>query len=556
MTKRNLAFNINLALFSMLGLLAIGLCLTSLIFYLIAYNSKLSNFYEKIRYNFSNLGEYSKIDPILKKSQQFCLFVTQNPSGDKYKRRTLDANLSELLHPVAIKSLSREDLIDVGVKYLENSKELSKFVVDNHLKIQEYCRKIQASIPPSNVEYSILEITIRDLLSVFSAIVHLHKNQKMKFEEIRKSPLLHDIFDSVYCQRIPPEHVEEFRKYSKINSLHHESSINIDYEENVVVIGSWKLSRRPEQLDFQESEVTKVFFATRAILHSEQFLTAHGLYFCDADWLNEMQDLMKNHPFTDAWRIAFLSKLRTLQSRKEYCTELKKRNFNFGDMNPELSSNQSTSFQAPIFLVPKLRLWLSYLCKSAILRRPILFFGPLGHGRTATIQAFAFLRNSKFQSIQITPESSEMNLIGGMQPDAEELMKWKPGIVTLAAQRGSVLCLDSISSGEASFLERLNPLLETPPVLVVEGNTNNVLNGNYNIPVSDYFAVVSTMSSTANDQNQLTAALINRHLIIRSNESEVSSWFEENGILNVSQSKARELIHNASSLFYCFEFYL
>jgi MoxR-like ATPase len=85
-----------------------------------------------------------------------------------------------------------------------------------------------------------------------------------------------------------------------------------------------------------------------------------------------------------------------------------------------------------------------------------LLTGPLGTGKTAAIRVFAALRGCEFHSVQVTPDTSESTLIGGMQPDSEKLISWSPGIVTRAALDGATLCLDAISSGNAALLERLN----------------------------------------------------------------------------------------------------
>lgn len=68
-------------------------------------------------------------------------------------------------------------------------------------------------------------------------------------------------------------------------------------------------------------------------------------------------------------------------------------------------------------------------------------------------------------------------------------MVWADGVVTAAYKSGSWLCLDGLGEAEASVLERLNPLLESPSIWVLteQGATEK-------LPCKSSFRFVATMT--------------------------------------------------------------
>lgn len=455
----------------------------------------------------SDFGEFVHRHP------QFCLFATQNPSGEKYQRESLDSNLSTLLHKVPFEPMGKQDFLDIGYKKLAGAPQaLVEFLVDWHLKMCKFSVDIQKSLPPASPESSILEVTVRDYLSVIKAIQHISEaGQSVDLLD----PRLSEILDAVYLQRIPSDSLDGAPELpSKIDDLFTDTPIYVESTERVV-FGNWALRRKPEVLEECDELTIKVHRETCKALLSADFIADHGLYFCDSSWALQCSKLASETSIAYAWRVCYLAKLRA-PARERLCKSLDIIASILPNRNPELSCAESASavVDAPVFLTSSVRRRLHYLAISSIVRRPLLIGGHLGSGKTAVIRSFALLRGCTFRSVQITPDASENTLIGGMQPDPTNLMSWMPGVVTKAAKEGSVLCLDAISRGNADLLERLNPLLETPPVLVVEGHPSS--EGDYNVAVSEYFSVASTISPLPpSQQSQLTAALASRHLVVR-----------------------------------------
>jgi midasin len=91
-------------------------------------------------------------------------------------------------------------------------------------------------------------------------------------------------------------------------------------------------------------------------------------------------------------------------------------------------------------------------------KEPILMVGETGCGKTTAAQ---LLSEGKLLSINCHERTETSDLLGTIRPNADGSFFWQDGIVVQAMKNGSKLLIDEISLASDSFLERLNPLLES-----------------------------------------------------------------------------------------------
>jgi len=133
---------------------------------------------------------------------------------------------------------------------------------------------------------------------------------------------------------------------------------------------------------------------------------------------------------------------------------------------------------APFVLTPRAtQTWrlISTAISSSESQEPILVVGPNGCGKTSVIQALASMLQQAVEGCFLTPESEPSDLVGQQLPTDVSgpglaRIQWTDGVVTKAYKHGSWLLLDNLAQAEACVLERLNPLLEQPPVWLLTEN--------------------------------------------------------------------------------------
>lgn len=95
---------------------------------------------------------------------------------------------------------------------------------------------------------------------------------------------------------------------------------------------------------------------------------------------------------------------------------------------------------------------------------PVFITGPSGNGKTLSIEQVCALLGREYVCASMTPETDEGDLLGNYVL-IDNQMVWRDGIVTVAARRGAVLCLDEIDYG-AQNLSCLQRVLEGKPFLL------------------------------------------------------------------------------------------
>lgn len=100
---------------------------------------------------------------------------------------------------------------------------------------------------------------------------------------------------------------------------------------------------------------------------------------------------------------------------------------------------------------------------------PVYITGLSGNGKTTTIEQACAENNREFFRVNITPETSEDDLLGGFRLIGGETV-WVDGPVIVAMKRGGILLLDEVDLGTVKIM-CLQPVLEGKPIFLKKTNT-------------------------------------------------------------------------------------
>eukprot|EP00854_Cymbomonas_tetramitiformis_P001994 gene1994-2679_t len=103
----------------------------------------------------------------------------------------------------------------------------------------------------------------------------------------------------------------------------------------------------------------------------------------------------------------------------------------------------------------------------------LLVVGRSGCGKSLAARVLGELLGWRVSTACMTSETTSATLVGQLQPCCATTegingpaggIKWHDGVVSAAYKAGSWLILDNLDQAEPAVVERLNPVLETPPV--------------------------------------------------------------------------------------------
>lgn len=100
---------------------------------------------------------------------------------------------------------------------------------------------------------------------------------------------------------------------------------------------------------------------------------------------------------------------------------------------------------------------------------PVYVTGLSGNGKTTTFEQVCAELSREFFRVNITPETSEDDLLGGFRLVNGETV-WVDGPVIVAMKRGGILLLDEVDLGTVKIM-CLQPVLEGKPVFLKKTNT-------------------------------------------------------------------------------------
>ncbi|TNF22652.1 MAG: hypothetical protein EP329_28345, partial [Deltaproteobacteria bacterium] len=146
---------------------------------------------------------------------------------------------------------------------------------------------------------------------------------------------------------------------------------------------------------------------------------------------------------------------------------------------------------------------LLHVAECVELREPCLLEGPTSVSKTSVVEYLAMLLGQPLVRLNLNGQTDTGELIGRFVPSdagaddaraaAGPAWRWQDGLVIKAMRHGWWLLLDELNLAEPQILERLNPVLERHPSLVVTEHDNAVIGGR-GAPVHPRFRIFATMN--------------------------------------------------------------
>ena len=461
----------------------------------------------------------------LPRHKDFRLFATQNPNTGlfKGKRETLSASLLDRFIPIIFNDFTRQEYQEIVKHKMEVSDNaVAEIMVKFHFRIKEM---IHSAINPFPEQESYSVISIRELIKwvehynsssssssssksskdaclvweawcIYGARFR-HKGRNMIVTVLKEYWPEVDIFAVDWTAT--PIHNSNAAEVQRCISIGNHSQISSNY---VSAHGS---------ADFNQNVMGKVDRTHDAIvdlLTSYDIMSQYGLYQIDERWKNEWSDACKEYPeeeFGAVGAAVYTSKVRS-KALQETILRIFTEQLAIS-CDKLLQEDIQSELETPFVLTPRVLFLWKQIIHSLTIKTPTLIIGPEGCGKSEAVLALAYLLGNNISTICITPETETSALIGQFVP-SERFTEWYDGGVTEAFKGGWAL-LDNINNADAEVLERLNPILEQPPHLILtEKGETDVIE-----PSNDYrlFATMTPPEKgILHSGSELSPALYNR----------------------------------------------
>jgi hypothetical protein len=129
---------------------------------------------------------------------------------------------------------------------------------------------------------------------------------------------------------------------------------------------------------------------------------------------------------------------------------------------------------------------------------PCALEGDTAVAKTTTVLWVAHLCRQDAIRMNLSGQSDTGELIGRFVPDAGRgataSWRFQEGVMPDAMRHGRWIVLDELNLAEPQILERLNPVLENPPTLVLSENGGERFGPGGDVSVADTFRVFATMN--------------------------------------------------------------
>lgn len=148
------------------------------------------------------------------------------------------------------------------------------------------------------------------------------------------------------------------------------------------------------------------------------------------------------------------------------------------------------------------RLFLTTARKAALAVRhgiPCMLEGETATAKTTAILWLAMLAGQNAVRVNLSGHTDTGELVGRFIPSTqtgENRPAWEfsEGYIPRALRNGWWVILDEVNLAEPQVLERLNPVLELPPTLVLTEHDGRRFGGGGDVPVSENFRLFGTMN--------------------------------------------------------------
>ncbi|MFM7289775.1 MAG: AAA family ATPase [Planctomycetia bacterium] len=133
---------------------------------------------------------------------------------------------------------------------------------------------------------------------------------------------------------------------------------------------------------------------------------------------------------------------------------------------------------------------------AAEARMPCALEGETAVAKTTAVLWVAHLCRQEAVRLNLNGQSDTGELVGRFLPAASGPAAWRfwEGVVPDAMRQGRWVVLDELNLAEPQVLERLNPVLEQPPSLVLSEHDGTRYGTGGDVPVADGFRIFATMN--------------------------------------------------------------
>ena len=498
--------------------------------------------------------------------KNFRLFATQNPNSGffKGKREKLSASFLSRFRPLIFKELPDHEWIEIVQSRLQPSfTDEAPGLAE--LMIKTFNVALKKEMFNSNHPFEEVgpysEISIRELLKWIDLLIWQYQHGQWSHESSQRAAFLSFSAWCVYGARYRHAGRVRIEKilndsgkcgwpvpavYSVRFSINEELE-HILFDDIQYPIRMEKIDERPEiewirsfkqagqeDVDF-EPNVWKVALEAHKLVHkailSEIFIRTHGIYRINRSWLWEwLLSSARSNILSQRTELAqrgchmYQSRFRHRQARAvvhKCFIDVFRINLNFEPFQPMARA------EIPYILTERSLSALKQICFNMRIKQPILLTGGEGCGKSELLLALGWLYGKRVHQLNITPETEPSALVGQLIPNETtdpddpsygEKFIWQNGCVTQAYTDGEWVLLDNLGTAESSVLERLNPVLEQKPMLILTEKGDVTEQTRH-----DEYQLVATMTppdpsqrsgNVSGSSNELSPALYNRFAVI------------------------------------------
>jgi hypothetical protein len=143
--------------------------------------------------------------------------------------------------------------------------------------------------------------------------------------------------------------------------------------------------------------------------------------------------------------------------------------------------------------------------------RPVALEGETAAAKTTAALYLAHLLGQSVRRLNLNGATDAGELVGRFAPAPGGGFRFVESVLPQAMRHGDWVLLDEINLAEPQCVERLNPVLELPPTLILSEHDGTVFGGHGGIPVHADFRVIATYNPAAyTGRNALSPALRSR----------------------------------------------
>lgn len=469
-------------------------------------------------YNGDPIRTYGTSENIFtKRHKNFRLIFAQNPCDSRYNREKHSMNVLSNFVPLEVcwsKDLSsrKQEWRTIAVQFLNcvsgqerfpsliSSEVLAEELVEFHAKVSmpdtvQDLRNCEDK-EPIYEETHFMDLTVRELkrfATAYQEYFALRGSSIEKTWSLHKSSLA-VILSSIYgarfqskgAQQIISDFAFTYLKADRPEVLDIASRIRtLETRLDLVIIDEIPLRRRTNNKEEDDIFCVIDDQLSHSIIHPE-FMLRYGCYdLVNYHCLSRLRmAIQRGENITATLLNLYVAPFRSRQTREcvlERLCEIVE-NAKLGQTYPMLNRQSLTegiftiscehAIIKPIAISPELITAARDCAVAFLMRIPLMICGPSGSGKHILARFLSTLVNVPLTHLHLTADTEVMDLIGMSVPlitDAtgEMRLQWYDGHLPRTMKQGGLLVFDDILSLQSSVLERLNPVLEEKPTLVL-----------------------------------------------------------------------------------------